>query len=356
MSKSRKKRRLSGKAGLPPGSLIHVGEEKTEPVTIAITDYGPGDLTETVVRDAAACAAYRDTDTVTWINVNGVHDTAVVERLGNLFNIHPLVLEDIVNTEQRPKFEVFNDYLFIVIKMLMLDEHNENVRAEQVSILLCPHCIISFQEQEGDVFAKIRERLRNEKSRIRRMGPDYLMYALLDAIVDGYFGIIEKFGERIENVEREVIVAPAPKTIQTIYAMKRDMIFLRRLVYPLREVIGGAERSETSLVDGATMTYLRDVYDHTIQVMDTIESSRDLLSGLLDSYLSSVSNKMNEVMKVLTIIATIFIPLTFIAGIYGMNFEYMPELGWRWGYPLVWMVMGALTVAMVVYFRRKNWL
>jgi len=240
--------------------------------------------------------------------------------------------------------------------MLYYDEEKHDITAEQVSIILGSNFVISFQEQEGDVFKFIRERIRNGKGRIRKVGSDYLAYALVDAIVDNYFIILEKLGEKIEEMEEELVTNPTPETLQTIHHLKREMIFLRKSVWPLREVISALERGEPTLIHESTGIYLRDLYDHTIQVIDSIETFRDMVSGMLDIYLSSISNRMNEVMKVLTIIATIFIPLTFIAGIYGMNFQYMPELGWHWGYPAVWFVICAIFIVMLVYFKRKRWM
>jgi len=284
-------------------------------------------------------------------------DKITGEKLGKYFEVHPLVLEDIVNTGQRPKMEDFENYLFIVLKMFHYDEEADEIKTEQVSLVLGSNFVISFQEREGDVFHPIRERIRNAKGRIRKMAPDYLAYSLLDAIVDSYFIIMEKLGEEIENTEEKLVTNPTPATLQTIHNLKREMIFLRKSVWPLREVISALERGGSSLIQESTHIYLRDVYDHTIQVIDTIESFRDMVSGMLDIYLSSISNRMNEVMTVLTIIATIFIPLTFIAGIYGMNFEYMPELKWHWFYPKAfWLTIIVIAGFMAFYFKRKKWL
>jgi magnesium transporter len=280
----------------------------------------------------------------------------VIEQLGKHFSLHPLLLEDILHTEQRPKMEDFGEYLFFVLKMLYLEEGRHEILAEQVSLILGSNFVISFQEREGDVFKYVRERIRNSKGRIRKVGADYLAYALIDAIVDNYFIILERLGETIEELEEELVTNPVSDTLQTIHHLKREMIFLRKSVWPLREVISALERGESPLIQESTGVYLRDLYDHTIQVIDSVETFRDMVSGILDIYLSSVSNKMNEVMKVLTIIATIFIPLTFIAGIYGMNFEYMPELSWRWGYPAVWFVICAIFITMLAYFKRRKWL
>ncbi len=349
-------KKRSKKAGLPPGTLVHIGEQKAEEVTITVIDYDEARFQEEEIKTVEECFPFKDKPTVTWINVDGIHQVEVLELLGDCFGLHPLVLEDILNTDQRPKMEDFGDYIFVVLKTFSYNDQSDELEPEQISLILGPSFVMSFQEREGDVFNPIRERIRSSKGRIRRMGADYLAYALLDSIVDHYFIVLEQVGEEVEFLEEELVTNPTPETLQTIHNLKRDMIFLRKSVWPLREVIGALERGELSLIRESTGIYLRDVYDHTIQVVDTIETFRDMISGMLDIYLSSVSNRMNEVMKVLTIIATIFIPLTLIAGIYGMNFQYMPELGWRWGYPVVWLVMLVIGVVMLVYFRRKKWL
>ena len=348
-------KKISKKAGLPPGTLVHVGEGKDEKVKITIIDYDEKHFEERKVKKVEECLPFKDKPTVTWINIDGIHQVDIIEAIGKHFGVHPLVLEDIVNTGQRPKMEDFGNYLFVVLKMIYYDEKEDEIKTEQVSLLISQNFVISFQEREGDVFNSIRERIRGSKGRIRKMGADYLAYALMDSVVDNYFVIIEKVGEKLEGMEEELVKNTTPETLQAIHSLKRNMIFLRKSVWPLREVIGGLERGESKLVQESTQIYFRDVYDHTIQVMDAIETSRDMLSGMLDIYLSSVSNRMNEVMKVLTIIATIFIPLTFIAGIYGMNFQNMPELGWRWGYFAVLLVMVAIGISMLVYFKRKKW-
>ena len=349
-------KRMSRKAGLPPGTIIPVGTETTEESKITLFDYDEARFEERAIKKVEDCLPFKDKPTVTWINIDGLHQTEAVERIGKDFGLHPLVLEDIVNGGQRPKMEDFGDYMFMVLKMLCLEEGTDEVRAEQVGLVLGPSFVISFQEVPGDVFEPIRERIRQTKGRVRKAGSDYLAYTLLDAIVDNYFIILERFGEKIEGLEEELIGNPTPETLQTIHSLKREMIFLRKSVWPLRELISGLQRAESPLITEATGIYLRDVYDHTIQVMDTVESFRDMVSGMLDTYLSSVSNRMNEVMKVLTIIATIFIPITFIAGIYGMNFAFMPELGFRYAYFLALGVMAGVTGVMIRYFRKKGWL
>ncbi len=342
-------------AGLPPGTLIHVGEKKTETTKISIIDYDEVHIQERMVESAEECFPYKDRPTVTWIKIDGLHEIDVIEKIGRHFELHPLVLEDILNTGQRPKIEEFEDYIVIIIKMFILEQKGR-IDAEQISIVLGPNFVLSFQEKEGDVFNNILERLKKGKGRIRKMKSDYLAYTLVDTVVDQYFVILEGLGEKIESIEEDLLNNPGPETLHPIHELKRMMIQLRRSVWPLREVVNRFERSESQLINESTKPFLRDVYDHTIQAIDTIETYRDMLSGMLDLYISSVSNRINEVMKVLTIIATIFIPLTFITGIYGMNFKYMPELGMRWGYPAILIVMALISVTMLVYFRRKRWL
>jgi len=295
--------------------------------------------------------------TVTWINVDGIHQVKVVEELGQRLGLHPLVLEDILNPEQRPKMEDLGDYLYMVVKMLDWDDARGEMTTEQMSVLVGANYVVSLQEHPGgDVLDPIRVRIREAKGSIREEGPDYLAYAILDGVVDRYFGVLEGLGEKVEALEEELVAHPTPDTLQDLHELKRAMIFMRKSVWPLREVVAALDRGGSSIIQESTRVYLRDVYDHTVQVMDAVETLRDMLSGMLDIYLSSISNRMNEVMKVLTVFASIFIPLTFIAGVYGMNFAHMPELEWWWAYPLLWLVMLAVAVTMLVYFRRKRWL
>jgi len=343
------------KVGLPPGTLVHIGNKRIEKVKITIIDYDEKHFQEKEVKSAEECFPYKDKSTITWINIDGVHEIKVIEEIGKHFNLHPLILEDIVDTDQRPKIKDFGNYIFIILKMLYYDEKDNEMKVEQVSLVLGKNYVISFQEREGDVFDAIRERNRNNIGRIRKLGADYLVYSLIDAIVDNYFTIIEKLDEEIENLEDKVIIQPNPSNVQAIHKLKRDLIFLRKSVWPLREVISFLEKGESPLVLESTNIYLRDVYGHTIQVMDTVETLRDIISGILDIYLSSINTRMNEIMKILTIIATIFIPLTFITGIYGMNFQYMPEIKWFWGYPAVLSIMVAIGIGMLIYFKRKKW-
>ena len=344
------------KAGLPPGSLVHVGKKKTERTTINILAYDEHQLQAQTEATVEECLNFKDKTLVTWINVEGLHQIEILQELGQAFDLHPLVLEDILNTTQRPKLEDYSDYLYIVLKMLDYDEQNNHVTAEQVSLVLNRNVVISFQEQPGDVFDVVRNRVKSGRGHLRTAGPDYLAYAMIDAIVDNYFVILEKLGDDIELLEEELIQEPTPKTLQEIYRLKRELIFLHRSVWPLREVVSVLSRSETPFFKETSVIYLRDVYDHTVRVIDLVETYRDLVTGMLDLYLSGVSNRMNVVMKVLTVIATLFIPLTFITSLYGMNFKYMPELEWRWGYGVVWLVILLVTVFMLLYFRRKKWL
>ena len=348
-------KKVSKKAGLPPGTLVHIGEKKVKRIRISVIDFDEDNVQEKVIKRVEDCFPYREKAGVSWINVDGLHDVMTIEKLGEHFKLHPLLLEDILNTSQRPKTEDYEDYFFFVVKMLYPDDKNE-IESEQISIVLGPRYVLSFQERIGDVFNPIRERILQGKGRIRKMGSDYLTYALLDSIVDNYYLVLEKIGERIEVIEEKLLKESPPETLKEIHGLRRELIMLRRAIWPLREVVNGFSRSESPLVKKETVLYLRDLYDHTIQVMDTIETYRDMITGMLDLYLSTVSNRMNEVMKVLTIIATIFIPLTFIAGIYGMNFRHMPELDWWWGYPLILLVMMTATITMLLYFRRKRWI
>lgn len=347
----------SKKAGLPPGTLVHIGERKAEEVKISIMNYDEASFQEKEVSAIEECFIFKDKPTVTWVNVEGIHQPEIIQKLGDCYGFHPLAMEDILNTDQRPKMEDYGDYLYIVLKMLYSNDKSTEIVHEQISLILGSNFVISFQEGiKGDVFNPIRERIRTGKGRIRNMGADYLAYSLMDAIVDNYFIVLEKMGGKIEDIEETLIKQPTAETLHMLHKFKREMIFLRKSVWPLREAISVLERGGSALIKEPTRMYLRDIYDHTIQVIDTIETFRDMLSGMLDIYLSSISNKMNEIMKFLTIIGTIFIPLTFIAGVYGMNFAFMPELKWRWGYFLVLAFMLCIGIFMLFYFKRKKWL
>jgi magnesium transporter len=349
-------KKSSKKSGLPPGSLVYIGEKTTYKTRISVIDYSTGKFDEKEVKKIEECIKLKRKPSVSWINVDGLQEVEIIEKLGNCFEIHPLVLEDILNTDQRPKIEDYENYIFIILKMLYVEEKTHEIHSEQVSLILGNNFVISFQETIGDVFDSVRERIRKGKGRIRKMESDYLAYSLIDSIVDNYFIILEKIGEKVEDLEKDVITNPTPDVLQQIYNLKREMIYLRKSVWPLREVINGLLREESKLINKKTYVYLKDLYDHTIQTIDTIETFRDMISGMLDVYMSSVSNKMNEVMKVLTIFAAIFIPLTFIAGIYSMNFQNMPELSWQWGYFFIIALMAFVGATLLLYFKRKKWL
>ncbi len=344
------------KVGLPPGSLIFTGKQHADKVRIDIIDYDPGQINELNTENIEHCFPYKDSPTNTWIDIKGVHDADQISKVGEHFDIHPLVLEDILNTNQRPKIEVFDHYIFIVLRMLSYNEEKNIVDSEQVSFIIGRNYVISLQEKEDDIFEPLRERLRKGKGRIRTMGADYLAYAILDVITDNYFLMLEKLGEQMEAFEEKLLKGPDQETLKQLYVLKRENLLLRKSVWPLREVIMQLERSESPLIKKKTSPFLRDLYDHIIQIIDTVETHRDMTAGLIELYLTSNSSRMNEIMKVLTIIATIFIPLTFIAGVYGMNFANMPELEWPWAYFALLLVMLVIGAGMLLYFRKKKWL
>jgi magnesium transporter len=348
-------KKRSQKAGLPAGTLVHIGERRAEKAIIKIICYDQASFQEIDVEQLEAHAASMNQNSVTWININGIHDKDIIENIGRIFSLHPLLLEDIMNTDQRPKIEEHENYLFIVMKMLSSEGMPNLIKDEQISLVLGHGYLISFQESEMDVFNSLREFSKHGRGRIQRMGSDYLAYSLMDIVIDNYFIVMERLGEEIEGLENELIRNPKQGTLRSIHRLKRELIFIRRSTWPLREVIGDIERRSSSFIQESTTIYLRDIYDHVIHVIDTIETFRDMTAGMIDIYLSSVSNKMNEIMKVLTIIATIFIPLTWIVGIYGMNFDYMPELRAKLGYPIVMAIMVVIGVLMLFYFKRKKW-
>ncbi|MBN2601564.1 MAG: magnesium/cobalt transporter CorA [Candidatus Marinimicrobia bacterium] len=343
--------------GLLPGTLVYVGDNEGVKSTIKLIDYNAEKIIETDVQNPEELIACLKKDTVSWINITGLNDLELIEKVGQIFEIHPLILEDIVNTDHHPKFEEYDDYYYSIVKMLTYNDQKKEMNSEQVSFVLGENYLITFQEIEGDVFDSIRERLRKNKGRVRRENADYLYYTLLDSIVDNYFLVLETIAEETEQLEDHLLIKVTDSSImQRIHQLKRQLIFMRKSVWPLREILSSIDRLESDLVKNNSKLFFRDVYDHTIQIMDTVENLRDIVTGMLDIYLSTVSNRMNEVMKVLTIIATIFIPLTFIAGVYGMNFQFMPELRWKLGYPLVLATMLSVGVSMLLFFRRKKWL
>jgi magnesium transporter len=347
----------SEKAGMLPGTLLHIGERKVEDVKITVIDYDEKNFKERQVEDIEECLVFKQTPTVTWINIDGIHEVEIIQKIGEYYDLHPLILEDIVTAGQRPKCDDYESYIYIVLRMLSYTWKTESIETEQVSMILGKNYVISFQENVGgDVFDHIRDRIRNSKGKIRKMSADYLVYSLIDAIVDNYFVVLERLTERIEALEDELITEPTSQTLQEVHKLKRELLFLRKSIWPLRELVSKLEKTETNLIKKATLPYLRDIYDHTIQVIDTVETSRDVISYMLEIYLSSISNKLNSIMKVLTVIATIFMPLTFIVGLYGMNFHYMPELQWKYGYLAVLIMMAVIAVGMLYYFKKKKWI
>jgi len=348
---------VSRKAGLPPGTMVHIGERKPGEVRIRVLDYDREYATEHEIRDIRETFAFRDTPTVTWIDIEGLHDTELIGQLGAHFGFHPLFLEDIVNTESRSKIEDFETYIFIVLKMPCRNSDDAGrVVSEHVSMVFGANYLISFKERDSDVFDSIRRRILSAAGRLRKQGADYLAYRLMDAVVDKYFDILEDTGEQIDATEEILLGRPERETLRRIHHLKNETLFLRKSILPLREILGYLEQGESSLVKPENSIYFKDVYDHTIQIMDILETFRDVISGMMDIYLSSVSNRLNEIMKVLTVFAALFIPLTFLVGVYGMNFDYMPELHWRWSYPVLWAVMIGICLLLLALFRKKSWL
>ncbi len=348
---SMKKR--SRKAGLPPGSLVHIGEQKIETPRLSVFKFDGQRLEEKTLKDVAECLAYKDKGGMTWINIDGLHEADLLEKLGSGFGLHPLMLEDIANTEQRPKLEDYGDYLYVVVKMLYRPDHS--ILAEQLSLVIGKNLLISFQERHSAVFDPICERLRNGKGRARMLGADFMAYQLIDAVIDDYFVVLERLSDEVEALEERVISASKPNGLRDLHSLKKDMIHLRRSVWPLRDVISAMQRGDSPLIGEPVRMYLRDIYDHAVAAADAVEAMRDLLNSMLEIHMSNMSNRLNEVLKVLTLITTLFIPITFIAGVYGMNFKYMPELDWPWGYPMALLLMAVVAAGMFLYFKRKKW-
>ena len=343
------------KAGLPPGALIHIGKKFAEQAKVSVIDYTNEQFIKTDLANAAETKNYLSPDTVSWINVDGLHDIKLIAQLGEIYDLHPLLLEDVLNTKHRPKVEEFEDYIFLTLKMLSIDENREIVN-EQVSFVLGKSWVISFQEQEGDIFDSMRVRLENKKGNARAKGPDYLLYRLIDTIVDGYFLITDHIAEEMETLENVIINNPNENSIARIQELKKDLIKLRRAISPLREAVTTIQNSSSALIQPETYRYLGDVHEHLIQVTENIDNARDMLIDLREVYQSGQNNRLNEVMKVLTIMSSIFIPMTFIAGVYGMNFQNMPELQWQNGYFGALGIMVLIPIVMLIYFKRKGWL
>ncbi|MBO8092449.1 MAG: magnesium/cobalt transporter CorA [Prosthecochloris sp.] len=349
-------RYYSRKVGLPPGSLIHLGEKSPEETRISVLDYSEDECVFKEVSGIEECLVYRDRPTTTWINIDGLGDIDIIDAAGRMFGINTLVLEDILHTGQRPKIEEFEDYLFIVLRMISCERQSEEVVEEQLSLILKGNMVISFQEKPGDVFNPLRERVIQGKSRIRKHGADYLAYALIDIVVDNYFHVLDRVELRLELLDEELFTdSSGESTFRDISDLKKDLILLRKSTWPLRDIINAITRNEFEVIEEKNLIYFRDIYDHIIHVIDILETFRDMVAGMHDTYMNYVNNRMNEIMKVLTVIATIFIPLTFIAGIYGMNFRHMPELEWQWGYFGILGVMVAIFIGMIGYFRKKKW-
>lgn len=355
MTKKRiKKKNL--KIGQLPGSVIYTGEKAGHKLFMESFDYSKDTFTETELSQIEEGFQFKTSETITWLNINGLNHVGAIEKIGGHYNLHPLVLEDIVNVNQRPKIDEFEDYLFVALKMLYLNS-NDKIISEQVSFVLGKNFVLSFQESEGDVFEEVRNRIRLAKGRIRTLGSDYLLYTLIDAVVDHYFNIIESLSDKLEDLESDMFDGRMDGSMsQQVQEMKREVLKIRRAIFPLREVISRIEKHESPLISRKTKTYFRDIYDHIIQVSENIDIYREMIWSLMEMYMTTISNKMNEVMKVLTIMASIFIPLTFIAGIYGMNFDFIPELKYKYSYFILWGVMILIVILMIRYFKRKKWL
>jgi magnesium transporter len=340
---------------MPPGSLVHVGAVLEEESRISLIDFTQEDLVEKSISSIDELLEYKERKSVTWVNVEGLSDVVHIESIGRLFNIHPLILEDILNAHQRPKFEEADNYLYIVLKSLSLKDEKFCINYEQISILLFENFVFTFKERKDDLFLPLYKRLQNARGRLRAEGSDYVTYAILDLIVDMNFTLLDSLDVITDSLEDELLTNPAADTRLQIQLIKRELIYIRKSVSPLRELLTAILRSDTSLIEKKNHPYFRDIYDHSLHITEEIETYRDILTGLLEIYISSVSNKMNEIMKVLTVFASIFIPLTCIAGVYGMNFKYMPELSWRWAYPALWAGFILFSVLLLLYFKKKKW-
>jgi magnesium transporter len=352
------KKQKKSKTGLPPGTIVYTGDkEEKEPIHLTLVKYDEKNFEKKELKNIEEFFQFRDNKKINWLIVQGIHNTKIIEELGEKINIHPIIMEDIANVFERIKIEVFDDILFILLKCFKYSTENLiRLSEKQISILLHEKTVIVFLEDKIEFLKPVLNRLQSNFGRIRKLESDYLFYSLIDVIIDKYFSILEIFGERIEDIEEELVENPTKDTLFKIQHVKRDMIHIRKIIFPMRETINSIIRGDSPLIKEETNIYFRDAYDHIIRVIETLESYRDMVSGLLDIYLSSVSNKMNEVMKVLTIIATIFIPLTFIAGVYGMNFLYMPEIAWKYSYLVVWIVMIIIAILMMIYFRKRKWI
>jgi magnesium transporter len=347
---------IAEKVGLPPGSVVHTGIDRTEKVTISVMEFSNGEMREYIADCLDDCSPPLDPKAIKWVHVRGVHDVELVKAVCDYYKLHPLVVEDIPSVGQRPKLEVMPKSVYIVLREYDLQQGDGKLHSQQISIVFGKRFVLSFQESPDDIFDSIRNRARRRGSTIRVSGPDYLVYTLLDLLVDKYFVVLERTGDLIEDLEDELVEHATSDMLNRIYKIKRDLLAFRRHIWPLREVVLKMQRDAQSFVDQETRVFLRDLYDHVIRVTDHVETYRESITIMLDIYLSSVSNKMNEVMKVLTVVSTIFIPLTLMASIYGMNWPWMPELEFFYGYPIFLMAMIVITSTLVMYFRRIDWI
>ncbi len=346
----------AAKEGLAPGTLIHLGERKAQRLVISLMEFGESEITERQFKSLAESQSYKPSLPVLWLNVHGLHEPEVMAEIGRRFKLHPLVLEDILNTNQRPKVDDYGDYLFLVARFFEIDGESNQISSDQVSLILGSNFVLTFQERPSGRFDPVRERLRNNRGQIRRLGADYLAYSLLDAIVDRYFTILENIGERTEELEDIMLDKPKPGALQSVHQLKRETMSLRRSIWPLREVINSLTRADDRFFRPDTRPYLRDVYDHTVHAIESLEANRDVIAGMLDIYLSAVSNRVNQEVRALTVVAIIFLPATLISGIFGMNFKSMPVLNWPMGFPLALGMMAAVAVSLGVVFWRRRWL
>ena len=345
------------KSGLPPGTLIHIGKKHAAECKISVTQYKNDTLIQHKIRSITELKPLKNAELITWINVDGLSDVRIVETIGQELNIHPLVLEDILSTHQRPKLEEYDDFLYLVIKGISITQEKDfDLQYEQISILLLANYVITFKEKADNIFEPIYSHLQAPNGRLRQLGSDYLAYVILDTVVDEYFFVEDRLDEILDPLEDNILFNSNKEMLKTVQQIRRSLISMKRNISPLRELLATIQRTDTPLLQQKTLRYYGDVYDHVLRVTDSLESYRERISAMHDIYLSSISNKLNETMKILTIFASIFIPLTFIAGIYGMNFEYMPELKWRWAYPAVWVVFIMVGVGLLIFFKRKKWM
>lgn len=347
----------TAQGGSIPGTVEYIGQPRDENIRIDVLEYDESSIiNKSVVSFAKELEAYIEHPGIKWIQITGVHDPEILNEIGRIFKIIPLDLEDIANTTQRPRIEERDDYIFMVFKVLQLEQESRDVNIEQVSLILGSNYVISFHETTPKVFETLQNRILTGMGRVRKMKSDYLVFAITDIIIDQYFTLIEDIGEIIEATEEELIASPGQSSQEAIYKLKRRLGYVKKSIWPAREVLNQLQHSDHELIHEETKIYFRNIYDHTIQIIETLESLRDLTSGMMDLYLSAVSLRMNEIMKVLTIFSAIFIPLTFFAGIYGMNFKKIPELEWEYGYYFFWGIMIIITLFMLAFFRRKKWL